>query len=463
MNSALTSTELETTSFPATEISEKLLSHERKGEPSETNFPQKAIPATLNQLGFTVRDNMNEGRIQKSQDGYNDCDSNPTSNCNNALKVRVENVIEDDDDDYDDDSEEKYVYQDYADVPPPTHGDAMWQPVLDLNLDGKKKGSRGSREPNFPVKLHTILSRPEFSDMICWMPHGRSWRVLRPKAFEERVIPLYFRHSQYSSFARQVNGWGFHRITQGPDYNSYYHELFLRGRVYLCKRMRRPHTSKKMATISVDDEPNFYLMSEVHACGRVDGAADQGKKSNMGMDHSTSFVGQHQMKGRSEFVQGYSGVPNYPNSDGNAGCNVSPFLGGNGYRSNNGMISYGRGGSNHRSAGAQMMGNVGMYQNPQLSNFNTPFINGPNMMPNMMPNMSNGSNMLPNRLQFTANGQMFMQMPGNQPGNNHHSFQNNLQAQRMYQHNTNRNREIPHPTKNFDHDPAGALRDAGPV
>mmetsp|Transcript_1553 Transcript_1553/g.2110 ORF Transcript_1553/g.2110 Transcript_1553/m.2110 type:complete len:458 (-) Transcript_1553:96-1469(-) len=457
MNRVLTSTELETRSFRVTESSEKLLSHERKSEPSETNFPQKPESATLNELGLTLEDNTNEDRIQKSQDGNNDCDGDLTSNCNNALTMRVENVIEDDDDD--DEREEKYVYQDYADVPPPTHGDAMWQPVLDLNLDGKKKGSRGSREPNFPVKLHTILSRPEFSDMICWMPHGRSWRVLRPKAFEERVIPLYFRHSQYSSFARQVNGWGFHRITQGPDYNSYYHELFLRGRIYLCKRMRRPHTSKKMTTISVDDEPNFYLMSEVHACGRADGAVDHGKTSTMGMDHSASFVEQHQMKGRSDFVQGYSGAPSYPNSDGNAGCNVSSFMGGNGYRSNNGMISYGRGGSNHRSVGAQMMGNVGMYHNPQLSNFNTPFINGPNML----PNMSNGSNMLPNRLQFSANGQMFMQMPGNQPVNNQHLFHNNLQAQRMYQHNMNRSREVSHPTKSFDHESAGALQHAGPV
>ena len=55
-----------------------------------------------------------------------------------------------------------------------------------------------------------------------WLPHGRSWRILQQKAFEERVIPLYFRHGRYSSFARQVNGWGFKRITHGSDYNSYY-------------------------------------------------------------------------------------------------------------------------------------------------------------------------------------------------------------------------------------------------
>jgi len=65
------------------------------------------------------------------------------------------------------------------------------------------------------MKLHEILSNPEFQDVIAWLPHGRAWRILQHKAFEERVIPLYFRHGRYSSFARQVNGWNFKRITSG--------------------------------------------------------------------------------------------------------------------------------------------------------------------------------------------------------------------------------------------------------
>jgi len=61
------------------------------------------------------------------------------------------------------------------------------------------------KEQPFPVKLHRILSNPEYSDIVSWLPHGRSWRVLRSKDFEEKVIPLYFRHSKYASFMRQVS------------------------------------------------------------------------------------------------------------------------------------------------------------------------------------------------------------------------------------------------------------------
>jgi len=46
-------------------------------------------------------------------------------------------------------------------------------------------------------------------------------------------------HGKFNSFARQVSGWGFNRITAGADFNSYYHELFLRGKPHLCLLMKR--------------------------------------------------------------------------------------------------------------------------------------------------------------------------------------------------------------------------------
>lgn len=39
-----------------------------------------------------------------------------------------------------------------------------------------------SSDHSFPTKLHKILSNPENSEYITWLPHGRSWRVLKPKA-----------------------------------------------------------------------------------------------------------------------------------------------------------------------------------------------------------------------------------------------------------------------------------------
>jgi hypothetical protein len=117
------------------------------------------------------------------------------------------------------------------------------------------------RVPNFPAKMHSILSRPDLADVICWMPHGRSWRVLKPREFEIRVIPTYFEHAKFSSFIRQANGWGFRRITQGRDRNSYYHELFMRGLPHLCKDMKRPGVAMKQAA-DPEHEPDFYKIAE---------------------------------------------------------------------------------------------------------------------------------------------------------------------------------------------------------
>ncbi|CAB9522037.1 shock factor protein 4 [Seminavis robusta] len=114
-----------------------------------------------------------------------------------------------------------------------------------LSPKASSGNTTSKKDAAFPLKLHEILSNPEYQEMIAWMPHGRSWRILKPSAFENLVIPVHFRHSKYASFMRQVNGWGFQRILHGNDHNSYRHDLFIRDRPDLCKKMKRVGTVKK--------------------------------------------------------------------------------------------------------------------------------------------------------------------------------------------------------------------------
>jgi hypothetical protein len=62
-----------------------------------------------------------------------------------------------------------------------------------------------------------------------------------------------------------LNLYGFSRLTRGPDAGGYYHELFLRNREYLCKRMTRTKVkgTKFKAASSPDSEPDFYTMPPV--------------------------------------------------------------------------------------------------------------------------------------------------------------------------------------------------------
>jgi HSF-type DNA-binding len=140
-----------------------------------------------------------------------------------------------------------FHYRDFSKVTDP-------DPLIPLTAPG--------RVPNFPAKMHAILSRPDLVDVICWMPHGRSWKVHKPREFEVSVLPIYFEHSKFSSFIRQANGWGFRRINSGRDRNSYYHPQFLRGLPHLCKDMKRPGVSQK-APVDPDHEPDLYRISEM--------------------------------------------------------------------------------------------------------------------------------------------------------------------------------------------------------
>ena len=50
---------------------------------------------------------------------------------------------------------------------------------------------------------------------------------------------MYFRQSRLSSFKRQLNLYGFELINTGPSRGGYFHELFVKDRPELCRRMRR--------------------------------------------------------------------------------------------------------------------------------------------------------------------------------------------------------------------------------
>ncbi|KAL7544228.1 hypothetical protein ACHAWF_007610 [Thalassiosira exigua] len=150
---------------------------------------------------------------------------------------------------------QKHVYHDYANVP-----DAH---------DFVRKKTGGVAMP-FPEKLMGMLDaeslrRPE---VVTWLPHGRAFLVRKPKNFTSEVMGGYFRQSKLTSFQRQLNLYGFRRITQGPDGGAYYHELFLRGRPQLCMRMLRQKvkgTGHKQPT-DVSSEPNFYAMQPLSEC-----------------------------------------------------------------------------------------------------------------------------------------------------------------------------------------------------
>jgi hypothetical protein len=110
-----------------------------------------------------------------------------------------------------------YVYRDFSQCPRDRSETALES--FTANTDTSIKNQR------LPTKLNAMLSDPECAHIISWMPHGRGWRILKPKLFVSEALPKYFESCNYGSFVRLVNAWGFRRFSSGPDRHAYYHEV----------------------------------------------------------------------------------------------------------------------------------------------------------------------------------------------------------------------------------------------
>jgi hypothetical protein len=72
------------------------------------------------------------------------------------------------------------VYRDFAALPPP---------VVSTSESKDSQDKTPMRYRKLPAKLSEMLSRPEYSSIIAWMPHGRSWKIHDADGFVGQVIP----------------------------------------------------------------------------------------------------------------------------------------------------------------------------------------------------------------------------------------------------------------------------------
>ncbi|EME30925.1 heat shock transcription [Galdieria sulphuraria] len=99
----------------------------------------------------------------------------------------------------------------------------------------------------FLRKLLSIVEEKDIEHLCCWTKSGRSFVVWHPIRFENEVLPRYYKHSNFSSFVRQLNQYGFHKLH--PEAWEFGHPLFVRNRIDLIVRIcRRPSRRLKKQT-----------------------------------------------------------------------------------------------------------------------------------------------------------------------------------------------------------------------
>ncbi|KAJ7065226.1 HSF-type DNA-binding-domain-containing protein [Mycena amicta] len=101
---------------------------------------------------------------------------------------------------------------------------------------------------NFVTKLYQMINDPKSSHFIAWTELGTSFVVSNVGEFSRSILGSHFKHNNFSSFVRQLNMYGFHKINRTPRAQrttsdaqtwEFSHHKFLRGRPDLLDEIKR--------------------------------------------------------------------------------------------------------------------------------------------------------------------------------------------------------------------------------
>ncbi|XP_066371711.1 putative heat stress transcription factor A-6a [Miscanthus floridulus] len=109
--------------------------------------------------------------------------------------------------------------------------------VLDADGDAGGHWPAGSAVPPFLAKTFELVEDPVTDGVISWGAARNSFVVWDPHAFAPGHLPRRFKHGNFSTFLRQLNTYGFRKVS--PDRWEFAHADFLAGQRHLLVNIRR--------------------------------------------------------------------------------------------------------------------------------------------------------------------------------------------------------------------------------
>jgi len=122
----------------------------------------------------------------------------------------------------------------------------------DDEIDNLKK--KENNLPGFIVKLYEIFNSKQWTKYCGWSEDGENLIVYDINEFTKFVIPNFFNHANFPSFARQLNMYAFRKTKLDPLDGEFKHPYFLKGRHDLLPSIKRKVAGSKRNRKAKDDE-----------------------------------------------------------------------------------------------------------------------------------------------------------------------------------------------------------------
>jgi hypothetical protein len=103
---------------------------------------------------------------------------------------------------------------------------------------------------SFIRKTYEILEEGKHTQIISWSDDGNYLVIKDAEEFSQKVLPIYFKHSNFTSFVRQLNMYNFHKKRSMTSEHIYFHELFKRGKVDMLRHIKRKNSEVTSSTSS---------------------------------------------------------------------------------------------------------------------------------------------------------------------------------------------------------------------